>query len=146
IRVGTNSATIRYILDFAEIPTFQMGAQAAPDQWVRGLLLESDAGQSTLRLNGFRRELMPGAAGLSTMKVTMDVTASWESVPKVLHFADRNFPDRIGWKEIVVESDGSISFPYGNPYSSDRSNGLSNYSPDLLSNAPSVVDVTLKTG
>src|SRR5215472_7849997 len=136
IRLGTNGASIRYVLDFAEIPTFQMGAVASPEEWVHGLRFEADGVLQPLLLRETQRDLTPGAGGLSTMKVTMELSTSWETPAGNLHFSDTNFPDRIGWKEVVVESDGSIGFPDGNPYSVDRSNGLSNYSPDLLSTAP----------
>ena len=146
IRMRANGASIRYILDFAEIPTFQMRGETSPEQWLTGLKIETDGVSRTIQLKGARRDLLPGAGGLSTMKVTLDLSTIWDAPPTILHFQDSNFPDRIGWKEIVIESDGSIGFPAGNPYSQDRSNGLSNYAPDLLSTAPAVVEANVKTG
>jgi ABC-type nickel/cobalt efflux system permease component RcnA len=144
IRLTREGADIRYILDFAEIPTFQMNGVAAADVWVRGLQLYADGKLQFLELRTSHRDLTPGAGGLSTMKVTMDFFTSWQTVPASIHFEDRNFPDRIGWKEIVVTTDGSVGFPDGNPFNNDRSNGLSNYSPDLLSTAPTITLADVK--
>src|SRR5215471_13354195 len=144
IRLRTDGASIRYVLDFAEIPTFQMGGETSPERWVSDLEIDADGVKRSLQLNNVKRELSAGAGSLSTMKVVMDLSTTWENEPKEVHFIDRNFPDRIGWKEVVIQSDGSIGFPEGNPYATDRSNGLSNYDPDLLSTAPSVVEATLR--
>src|SRR5215831_15084891 len=69
IRLRQDGASIRYILDFAEIPTFQMHAEASPEEWVRDLRMESDGVPQPLQLINVHRELLPGAAGLSTMKI-----------------------------------------------------------------------------
>src|SRR6516225_7989204 len=91
IRLTREGADIRYILDFAEIPTFQMNGVAAADVWVRGLQLYADGKLQFLELRTSHRDLTPGAGGLSTMKVTMDFFTSWQTVPASIHFEDRNF-------------------------------------------------------
>ena len=139
IDLTSNGVHVRYILDFAEIPTFQMSGVASPDTWIRGLQLVMDGKAEAVQLLHTTRQLLPGAGGLSTMKVTMDLFASSSLPKRSIHFEDTNFTDRIGWKEIVVTTDGSIEFPEGNAYAVDRSQGLSNYSPDLLSTAPAMV-------
>src|SRR5205823_5382087 len=70
--------------------------------------------------------------------------ASWTVDDAVLSFRDENFSSRIGWKEIVFEADSSIQFPDGNPYSTDRSHGLTSYPDDLLSSSPDVVSAKVR--
>ena len=142
IRFETDRIAIRYVLDFAEIPTLQMHAVAA-EEWVGGLRLQVNGADNPIHLNNMRSEYADGAGGLRTLRVTMDLSAEWDGTKSTVHFVDRNFQERIGWKEIVVAADGAAAFPQGNPFVVDRSNGLATYAPDLLSNAPSVTEVSV---
>jgi ABC-type nickel/cobalt efflux system permease component RcnA len=145
---------IRYLIDMAEIPTFQEIRQFditptagdpnasryldRQEQLLKeGLSLESD-GQS-LRLDTISRQLAftDGAGGLPTMKIgfvfraKLDVNAGDH---KISYF-DNNFPGRAGWKEIVVLGDG-IAILNSSAPSTDRSLELTNYSSDTLNSPP----------
>ena len=134
---------VDYILDFAEIPTFQMfpelrtGAlQPRVDdlasEWTRQLRLTADGQALTLRLEDSTVKVEPGAGGLSTVRVMLRLRSRWSSRGGTLHFTDPNFPDRIGWKEIVVQATPPLGFPEGNPFSADRSAALTQYPADLI--------------
>jgi len=152
IKIGQGSVEIRYLLDMAEIPTFQEIRQFdiaptadAPSTYLdrqeqilkEGLSLESD-GQS-VRLDTISRQaaFADGAGGLPTMKIgfvfqgKFDVTAGAHK----LSYFDNNFSGRAGWKEIVVLGDGVAILDSSAP-DTDRSQELSNYSSDALNSPP----------
>jgi ABC-type nickel/cobalt efflux system permease component RcnA len=154
IAVGQRSIEIEYLVDMAEIPTFQemrrfditsktddAGASGYLDKQAgllkAGLSLESD-GQS-LRLDTISRrlEFADGAGGLPTMKLafvfrgTLDATAGGHR----LSYFDNNFPGRAGWKEIVVAADGVAILDSSAP-ATDRSRELTAYSSDALNSPP----------
>jgi ABC-type nickel/cobalt efflux system permease component RcnA len=154
IRLGERSIEIRYLIDMAEIPTFQQMRQfditSKPDDpgashyldgeellLKRGLLFESDG--HVLRLDTVSRQLVfaDGAGGLPTMKIGFVFRAKLD-VPAGVHklsYIDNNFPGRAGWKEIVVLSDGAAILDSSAP-SADRSLELTNYSTDALNSPP----------
>jgi nickel/cobalt exporter len=146
---------VDYILDFAEIPTFQMfpGARVGAlgietsslaTQWVSQLFLTAGENALPLTLLDSDFEIRPGAGSLSTLRATLHLKADWSGGSQRLHFNDRNFPGRIGWKEIVFQAKPPLGFPDGNPFSVDRSAGLSRYPFTLLTNAPDVVDASVR--
>src|SRR5262249_38570149 len=122
ITVQGDAISIRYILDFAEIPTYQMfpqGTEAVPtlaEEWSRHLQLGFNGGATVIRLLNVRTTTSAGAGGLPTLKVIMDLSAPWNGQAGVLQYKDDNFPERIGWKEIVIQSNGEFKFPNGNAF------------------------------
>jgi nickel/cobalt exporter len=154
IKIGQQSIEIRYLIDMAEIPTFQEIRQfditpTADDPSTsryldrqeqllkEGLLLESD-GQA-IRLDTISRQVAfaDGAGGLPTMKIgfvfrgKLGVTAGAHK----LSYFDSNFQGRAGWKEIVVLGDGVAILDSSAP-GTDRSQELTNYSSDALNSPP----------
>jgi len=154
IKMGQQSVEIRYLIDMAEIPTFQeirqfeLTPKAADLNAARyldrqeqllkeGLSLESD-GQS-IHLETISRQITftDGAGGLPTMKIgfvfrgKLGVTAGSHK----LSYIDNNFPGRSGWKEIVVLGDG-VGILGSSAPGIDRSQELSNYSSDALNSPP----------
>ena len=154
IQIGQRSIEIRYLMDLAEIPTFQEmrqfdirpkvddpSASRYLDRQERllkqRLSLESD-GQA-VQLDTISRQVIfaDGAGGLPTMKIgfvfrgKLDVPAGAHK----LSYFDNNFPGRAGWKEIVVLSDGVTILNSSAP-DTDRSQELARYSSDLLNSPP----------
>jgi ABC-type nickel/cobalt efflux system permease component RcnA len=103
---------VRYVLDLAEIPTFQAGKIDAPTyarQIARGALLT---------VNGRRARLVPvetalahpaGAGGLKTTRLEVVLRGPRLGGPSRIGYRDTNYADRIGWKEIVVGRDAPSS-------------------------------------
>src|SRR5580693_4283216 len=154
IKIGQQSIEIRYLIDMAEIPTFQEIRQSdftpraddprtaryldRQEQLLKeGLLLESDG--HAVRLDTISRQVVfsDGAGGLPTMKIgfvfrgKLDVTTGAHK----LSYVDNNFPGRTGWKEIVVLGDG-VAILNSSALGSDRSQELTNYSSDALNSPP----------
>jgi ABC-type nickel/cobalt efflux system permease component RcnA len=154
IKIGARSEEILYVLDMAEIPTYQEMRQSAltvepndpndvryldgqATRLKEGLTLEIDDRPVPLVNISRRLTFSEGAGGLPTMKLAFVFGASVAvpAGPHRLSYADNNFPGRAGWKEIVVVSDGPTILESTAP-TADRSNELSNYSTDLLNSPP----------
>jgi len=154
IKVRQNSVEISYLVDMAEIPTYQQMRQvgmttqpndSADMRYVddeekrlkEGLTLEIDG--QTMHLDTITRQVAfaDGAGGLPTMKLSFVFRGKLDS-PAGAHklaYADNNFPGRAGWKEIVVIGEGSTILGSSAP-EVDRSQELTNYSSDLLNSPP----------
>ena len=152
IRIQPSAVVIDFVIDEAEIPAFQdrarldadadgdvspaEAAAAAPNECARL------AASATLTVGGAAVALVPtaaglsfppGAAGLVTMR-TACLLVGTLAAPLVdgtpIAFADGSFPERIGWREIVVEGDGATvntDLP-----ATSRSDRLTSYPTDLL--------------
>jgi ABC-type nickel/cobalt efflux system permease component RcnA len=154
IKIDQRSIEIRYLIDMAEIPTFQemrqfdIGPTAdhtsasryldRQEQLLKeGIALESDS--QAVRLETMSRQMTfaAGAGGLTTMKIAFafrgkaDATAGAHN----LSYSDNNFPGRAGWKEIVVLGDG-VAIVDSSASGIDRSQELSEYSSDVLNSPP----------
>src|SRR4051794_21812777 len=96
IELTPTGAKIRYVLDLAEIPTAELGQRSGlPAEWGRGLKVE---------VAGRRLEPVLERAtviGTGTLRFEMDFRV--EATPSgTLRYEDTNYPDRQGWKEIVI--------------------------------------------
>jgi ABC-type nickel/cobalt efflux system permease component RcnA len=96
---------VHYVLDLAEIPTFQAGKIDAP------VLARRIAGGARLTVDGRRVALAPvewalahpdGAGGLKTTRFEVILRGPGLRGRADITYRDRNYADRIGWKEIVV--------------------------------------------
>jgi nickel/cobalt exporter len=122
IRSSRDALQIKYVLDIAEIPTFQImhgqaggeWTQAVMRQWARdestivsdGFHLSIDGYPATLRGRSQNAELRPGAGGLPILRWVglFDVSLSL-GIPHRISVDDRVYADRrIGWKDVIVGS------------------------------------------
>jgi len=147
-----------YIIDMAEIPTFQelqaAGLKADPadphiaaylrskaDEFWQGLMLKVDG--QPVELECAERQVIfpPGAGALPTMKFGFTCRAPLtrlSSSQHLLEFRDDNFQGRAGWKEVIVHADPALQLVSNAP-DKDRSAELSNYPTDLLNSPPQVL-------
>jgi hypothetical protein len=144
IHVYSRSISITTIFDFAEIATFQTfpdprKAAEHAAEWVSHLHLQMDGRLLPLQLQRVHSEIVPVSSGLPTLRVQLETSAQWSGGNVALSFRDENYSSRIGWKEIVVETDPSVGIPNGNLYTLDRTHGLTVYPEDLLSFPPETV-------
>jgi len=149
IHVSSDVISVSTILDFAEIATFQLfpDPRKASDhaaEWTAHLHLRADGRSLPLQVQDVRSEIVPAATGLPTLRVQLETTVRWTATNSTLSFTDENYPNRIGWKEIVFHADPPLAFPDGNPYEHDRSHMLTTYPDDLLSSAPDVVSAKVR--
>ncbi len=165
LHVSRDSIAIDFILDMAEIPAFQeittfdtngngradpseAGAYHAakckslqPDL---SLLLNNKA--LDLSLQSSSVDFPAGAGGLPTLRLTCEFNASVVNPAQMtsLSFADQSYAERIGWREIVVTTEGVTL--NGNFSSTSISNRLTSYPKDLLSNPLDQRQITLGIG
>ena len=154
IKVGEKSVEILYLVDMAEIPTFQELRQFSivpktedpsalryldgqETQLRQGVRLESDGQPVELTTISRRVQFTEGAGGLPTMKLALVFRGALETSAGThkLLYDDSNFPGRAGWKEIVVVGDGAGILQSSAP-ATDRSKELTNYSSDSLNSPP----------
>jgi nickel/cobalt transporter (NicO) family protein len=132
IEVAGPRVYVHYVLDLAEIPTFQAGridARGYARRIARGALLTVD---------GRRVRLLPvewvlahpnGAGGLKTTRLEVILRGPKLAARSDVAYRDTNYADRIGWKEVVVGDAAS------------RSHELRAYPEDLLSSPFSITHV-----
>lgn len=148
---------VNYVLDMAEIPTFQEmetidtdgdGTVSAAEADAYATAKADDlASNVSLILNGQRAGLRAvasdvtfpeGQGGLDTTRVTAVFEAPAPSGMTDIQFADGNYSDRLGWKEVVVFPDTGASITGDVPLI-DVSHALTSYPGDQIS---SPLDVT----
>jgi nickel/cobalt exporter len=134
---------VHYVLDLAEIPTYQDGARVRAATFPAGV-----ARKLELELNGKRVALVPlehklserpGAGGLPTLRFEAVFRAPSASGTTRLVFHDTNFSDRIGWKEVVVRAGNGASVSTSTVPATSESDELRAYPKNLLK---SPLDVT----
>jgi ABC-type nickel/cobalt efflux system permease component RcnA len=156
-RIATSTAEVRihYVIDMAEIPTFQVsqGMAKNPDGSARGdeldaflraetekyrsgLRLISDGERVPLQLNSKKIALLPGAGGLPILRIECDFAGLLPRRPdgsRRLHYEETNFSDRIGWREIVLEPIGAGTQVFNsNAFGSALTDELKTYPQDML--------------
>jgi ABC-type nickel/cobalt efflux system permease component RcnA len=157
ITIAHRSVEILYLVDIAEIPTYQemrqFGMTTQPNDSAdlryvdgeetrlkEGLTLEVDGQAVGLDTVSRQMAFADGAGGLPTMKLSFVFRGQLDSSRGThkLSYADNNFPGQAGWKEIVIVGDGSTVLTSSAP-DVDRSRELTNYSTDLLNSPPQQV-------
>jgi nickel/cobalt transporter (NicO) family protein len=153
--VTGNRLYVRYVLDMAEIPTFQAKSEVAARGKARyaaslarriARRLELSVDGKTLALTPTERVLAfpPGQAGLRTTRLEIVFRSRTLETghPLAVVYHDRNFTGRIGWKEIVVESGAGAQVLQASAPGTSVSDGLLSYPKNLLQ---SPLDVTSAT-
>lgn len=156
IRVGRDVIELRYLIDMAEIPTFQEIQETAivpeaghaglasylarkAETLKDGLRLEVDGRPLQLRTESRDVIFPPGAGGLPTMKLGVMYRATLppgRGQHARLHYRDGNYPDRAGWKEIIAVGGPGATITNASVPERDRSGQLSDYPTDLLNSPP----------
>ena len=135
---------VHYALDLAEIPTFQLGTRVRAASFgaeaARGLELRLDGRRAPLRLLERRVVERAGAGGLKTLR--FDAVYAAAGSGSRLAFHDRNFPSRIGWREVVVRAEEGAELRSASVPAESRSDGLRAYPDDLLRSPLDVVSAT----
>jgi ABC-type nickel/cobalt efflux system permease component RcnA len=163
IRVDKETVEIRYIIDMAEIPTFQeiqesgivpMTGDSSLQAYLErkaqmlsgGLRLEINGQRLTLSVDSRDIIFPPGAGDLPTMKIGIRYRAKLgdaEAGEYVLRYHDNNFPGRAGWKEIIAFAGSSASILNSSVPETDRSSQLNDYPTDLLNSPPQELEAKL---
>ena len=164
IHVERDAIEVRYIIDIAEIPTYQeiqnagivarvgdatlrpyLAQQVAA--WEKGLQLEVNGAAVSLTAGEPSVIFPPGAGGLPTMKIGVVYRGR---VPRAamdgqirLHYTDGNYEGHAGWKEIVVTTGNGVTIAGAHPFGVDRSAQLTDYPTNLLNSPPQDLEADL---
>ena len=164
ITLTKDAIEIRYLLDLAEIPTYQelqkggIVAQAEDprvksfmteqgEEFSRGLSLIVNGNRMPFKLISAEVIFPSGASGLPTMKMGFSYRVAYPATStrtdSHLAFEDKNFSGHAGWKEIVVIAPDGTLIQSSVP-TTDRSDELSNYPTDLLNGPPQNLSASLQ--
>ena len=105
IEVSGQRIYVAYVLDLAEIPTFQAGridARAYARRIARGTELTVDGHRAELVAGATALAHPAGAGGLRTTRLEVLLRGPEINSSSAVAYHDANYADRIGWKEIVV--------------------------------------------
>ena len=148
-----NQPRVFYVLDLAEIPTFQEKQRIADDRTYLGRQVEKLSQNLKLTLDGRRLPLkmtdhsvqfLAGQGGLQTerLEVTLVGTAAVPKGPHQASYSDDNFQGRLGWKEIVVQASGGAQLAGSNVPASSLSEELRKYPQDMLTSPLNVTEAS----
>ncbi len=154
IEVEKSEIKVRSILDLAEIPTFQLKGEIDTDkdgvysqneldayavkltpEHLANLQLSADGNALQLREADKKIGLKEGAGGLNTMRIEWDFIADFPAGNADSHrieFENKNYPERIGWNEIVVGRTSGVSIFDSNAKGSGLSDELKTYPQESL--------------
>jgi len=153
IEVGDRQIRLRYVIDMAEIPTFQElqtidtdGDQIASEAelkvyaermapvYVQGLVITIDGQRVPLQVVSQNVSVQNKGTGLETLRIECDLLAKSTSAISVrrLRYEDNVYSERIGWREIVATAIDSIAIFDSSVYSNAITAELKNYPNDRL--------------
>jgi hypothetical protein len=127
---GPNGLAIRYVMDLAEIPTFELFQQWGPNadpqkqalrqarEWAANLAITVAGRPVKARVERAGIVLAEGAGNMQVARITADLRV--DAPGGAVTFEDRNYQGRSGWKEVVA------------PGATDRSAGLTAYPQDPM--------------
>lgn len=157
LTVNTSDLRVRYVLDMAELPTLterqDMDKNDDRDvsdselkayihdrtpKWLAKLSASVDDTQVVWTLHNAVVKFTPGVANLATMRIEIDATAPLAPGAHRIAYHDLNYPDRPGWKEMVVAAGPGVEKPAGEFPDKELSRELRSYPNDLISNPPQV--------
>ncbi len=161
VDVTTTGLSIRYVLDEAEIPTFQARRRidanhdgtidASENARERDRLLAVIGRALELRVDGTRLALTPasplltfprGQAGLRTTRLVADFRAAPHRLGAI-ELRDTYATDRIGWHEILVAAAPGIAIDHTTASTADRTSELRHYPKSVLSSPAEISSATI---
>jgi nickel/cobalt exporter len=159
IQVSPGGATIRHVLDLAEIPTFELyqrwGVSSSTSrdiverkaaeqarEWARNLAFTANGRAVVPHFERASVFIDKGAGDMPVMRIS-----SWLRLPiaaGTLEYQDNNYPGRAGWKEIVIAAGGGTEILQSSHSGADRSNGLTAYPLDPTVAPPQDLSASLE--
>lgn len=153
IEMSPVQARIFYVVDLAEIPTFQLKAAldrnhnqrfdedeqqafvaSRVDEIRRQITFSINGKEITMQTHAPALALVVGQGGLDTLRLSfwMEAALPAQPSPMQISFNDANDLDRLGWREIVVKAGDGVRISNANVSDADVSNELRDYPQDLL--------------
>ncbi len=155
LAVEKTGIQIKQVLDIAEIPTFQAKDEIDADKngvfsdeelnayaakitpnYLSNLSLNVNNQTLSLRTDSSKVSLKDGAGRLPTLRIEWDFIAdSLIADTNIVKFENKNFAERIGWNEIIVNKTNGINVFDSSIFGNTLSDELKTY-PENLLNAP----------
>jgi nickel/cobalt transporter (NicO) family protein len=152
IEAGKSGVTVRQVLDMAEIPTFQESARIDTDKdgamsqaelsayveqitpgFLKKFELDLNGERLELKVDRSSAEVAAGAGNLQTLRITWDLAAAGKiKDTNQLKFENKNYAERLGWNEIVVNRAPGVSIYNSSAFGSGLSDELRAYPQDSL--------------
>lgn len=152
---GSDQVTLQYVVDMAEIPTFQelqavdtngdgatseaelnSYAERVSARYAEAIVLTVDGARVPLRAIATRATTPQGTGGLQTLRVECDFTGALASgdgrSPRRLRFEDTNYSNRTGWREIVVAPASGVAVYDSTAFGNAVTDALKAYPEDML--------------
>ncbi len=146
IEVTGRGVQVRYVLDLAEIPTFELlrswniDRNAAPAElqahgkqqsreWLKHIRISVDGRLVQAQFESARVTIADGAGNLPITRVDMTERVGDTRGGK-LKLEDQNFSERAGWKEIVIDAGSGAALVHASQSGKDLSKALTEYPPD----------------
>jgi ABC-type nickel/cobalt efflux system permease component RcnA len=159
LKVNVTGIELTYIIDMAEVPTFQdkseldlnANGEIEPTEkelylskkaalLLRGLVLKVNGANLRLKEISKQLDLLPGGLNLPTTKIRLQLQSDYQPAQlrevNSLEFQDNNFSDRLGWKEIVAQPASGIDFVDSSVPAVDKTRELSAYPEDPTVSPP----------
>jgi nickel/cobalt transporter (NicO) family protein len=146
IQLEPEGADILFVLDLAEIPTFELlqkwglnagspkaelqaRAVAEARAWATQVRITADGKPVAAKFLGAEMVMADGAGNLPVMRVSTHLNV--KAAPGKLEYADGAYPDRTaGWKEVVVVAKNGAGIKTSTAGTKDISQGLTAYPQD----------------
>jgi ABC-type nickel/cobalt efflux system permease component RcnA len=145
LQPSAKGVELEYVLDLAEIPTFEMlrdwnmERSAPPAElerhaavqarlWLKNVDISLDGVTVHPKVESVNAVIADGAGNLPILRITTH--AHIDARGGKLTYEDRNYAERAGWKEIVINHGSGIVLRQASQTSQDVSKGLTQYPAD----------------
>ena len=161
IVLSPGKVRILYVVDMAEIPTFQAmpsidtngdgtadaserqaWAERTAPSLLANLWLSADDRDVPLSIAEASMVFRPGQAGLPILRLQVTLAGTIASAGRI-SFEDRNYRGRIGWKEVTARSEDGVALAGSTVPATSISRELLAYPSDLLSSPLDISGATL---
>jgi ABC-type nickel/cobalt efflux system permease component RcnA len=153
IEVGERQIKLRYVIDMAEIPTFQelqtidtdgdhkaseaelkVYAERIAPVYVQSLALTIDGKQVPIEIVSRNVTVQNAGTGLETLRIECDLRAESTAPSSVRHLRleDKLYSERIGWRETIATAIDGIAIFDSSVYANGITAELKNYPNDKL--------------
>ena len=153
LEVEKSRIKIRQVLDLAEIPTFQLKSEIDADkdgtfspnelndyaeritpEHLANLSLTVNNEPAEIRAESKNIALQTGAGNLPTLRIEWNLTSDLSNVSSAnrVRFENKNYIERIGWNEIVLNRVGNLNIFDANAFGSGVTDELKAYPPENI--------------
>lgn len=163
IVIGQDQLSLYYVLDLAEIPTFQEvsridlnGDDVLNDEersaylsqmaqeLAQRLYVSVNESPIPLAISDQQMSFSPGQGGLRILRMELlfkgAMPKTGDSEAQDLYYRNDNYTQRVGWKEIIVQAGQGVSLNESTVPQLDRSDELRSYPDDFLNSPPNQLE------